>query len=87
MLRVAVMLGAKLLPSWTASRDASGLARYEVRLTATGVRATVFKVAGSKRSALLTRLVRGKTYSVSVRAVDKYGNASGWSSALRGRAR
>jgi chitodextrinase len=83
---VALTRGRAAL-AWTPAYDQYGLARYEVRLVAAGLRMQVLRTSPSARGLTVTRLRRGKTYFISVRAVDRYGNTSAWSNQLRLRAR
>jgi fibronectin type 3 domain-containing protein len=87
LLKAAALAGLKLGVAWGPSRDTYGIRGYELRLVATGTKTRVVKLRPSARAVTVTKLVRGKTYSVSIRAIDTYGNTSAWSNVLRARAR
>lgn len=62
--------------SWTASTDDAGVDRYEVRIGTTTMGST------TQTSFQLTGLAPATAKSCTVRAIDRTGNASAWSTAL-----
>ena len=77
-VRASAKPGGVLVVTWNASKDASGIARYEIRATAPRQKLKTARATGSAKSATLRGLKRRTTWTIQIRAMDRAGNVSRW---------
>ncbi len=71
----AVSIIAKPIFKWEAVNDPSGIDKYEVKIGG-----TTYDVEGTKNTYTLASALANNSYSWQLRAIDKDGNASNWTS-------